>query len=45
MRDVLAATSAELAAEAQHTANEVAAVTAWAALQRAVGRTTFTDIQ
>lgn len=45
VRDVLAATAAELAAEAQHTANEVAAVTAWAALQRAVGRTTFTDIQ
>jgi outer membrane protein len=45
VRDVLAATSAELAAEAQRTANDVDAVTAWAALQRAIGRGTFTDIQ
>jgi len=45
VRDVLAATSAELAAEAQHTTNEVSAVTAWAALERAIGRTTFTAIQ
>ena len=45
VRDVLAATSAELAAEAQRTANDVDAVIAWAALQRAIGRATFTDIQ
>lgn len=45
VRDVLAAASAELAAEAQRTTNEVDAVTAWAALQRALGRSTFTPIQ
>lgn len=45
VRDVLAAASAELSAEAQHTANAVDAVTAWAALERAIGRATFTDIQ
>jgi len=45
VRDVLAATAAELGAEAQRTTNEVDAVTAWAALQRAIGRAAFTDIQ
>jgi outer membrane protein len=42
VRDVLAAAAAELAAEAQRTTNEVDAVTAWAALQRALGRASFT---
>ena len=45
VRDVLAATSAELAAEAQRTANEVGAMTAWAALERALGRVTFSTSQ
>lgn len=45
VRDVLAASAAELAAEAQHTANAVAVVTAWAALERALGRTAFTPLQ
>jgi outer membrane protein TolC len=45
VRDVLAATAAELAAAAQHTANSVDIVTAWATLQHAIGRATFSDLQ
>ena len=41
MTDVLAAASAAFAADAQETANRVGTVTAWAALQRSVGRSFF----
>ena len=45
VRDVLGATAAALAAATQRTANDVDVVIAWAALQRALGRTAFGSIQ
>ena len=45
MTDVLAAASAAFAADAQETANRVGALSAWAGLQRAIGRSFFAPFQ